>query len=1013
VATLITAANHGDSLQGSPEKRLCYGPDGTLWALIVVQGGPGTAKFFKSTNGGGTWAYAGSSDISLLQSSAVPSFFIDKDGYAHVSWCTWALDPQVIKYARGTPTTGGGWSWTSATVSPAAGRLNVDTDIIAFKNGTGWVTWIAYTVASTGDKVARLNVSATGAITVAATASGPAGGGLANQVGSLEFVSTGDGLTPAAVPHVYHTTAQQGAAGNIYVNKAVYSGGNWTWATPLSLAASVRVDNTTLCTVHDGTYLMVAYSGNSSAITVWEYDGTNTPTARNPPAAPGGTGNVLGLSLAVDPSTTNIYLAYYDATDGDIRYSVFTRATTTWSAWAIAVSQSPPTDGSDGKVQLVRHPPKDSVDMIFAQGGNTSWNIYYQQLVALTRTPTAPTLVSPASGALVDLAVGGTFKWTYNSVSSGDSQQAWAFRRTLGAVVDYWNNSTQAFQSGSVYNTSASTLPQQVVFPAGKWTDGNTYLWSVSTKSSTGANSAFATDRTVVATAAPVVIVTAPVGIAYGESTPLVTWSYTGLDAQRDYRVRIFTEAVAAGGGFDPAVSTSVWDSGVVTSSIARSARVGTPLADSTAYRAYVIATSSTSVSSAWAYSSFLVSISPPLGPLIQLRDEIWYGTNVPRVRMDILGQSNYLSQDQANGAAGWEADASVTVDVQPDDSASQLLAGIKMTSTGTGLLSARTVLGSPPVAPYGQAQPLGPLSFPVIPGVVYTAVAQFKAPSTIRAARLSIRWYDADDGTGALIQQDDGGQVALTTTAYYPAFATFTAPVGAKLARVVVSVLGSLGVGEIYYVSRMAFAPGRSTTWQQGGYATTQTIQVQRSLDGGATWVVVVDRLKTDLYQQAIARDRLMPYDTDVKYRAFTVVDIGASSALSSQSSLVSTINLAPELWSVRDPLDDDGEMIAYVTDYQRNDDEASSVHRPAGREYPVVDTEGPQAATGSMIIFVKQADIDTAVNVLRRTVPMIVQSPRGEVFTARFIRRNYDVKALRHRNMTVTWVEVADGGA
>jgi hypothetical protein len=1008
VATLITAANHGDSLQGSPEKRLCYGPDGTLWALIVVQGGPGKARFFKSTNGGSTWTYAGSSDIGLLQSSAVPSFFIDKDGYAHVSWCTWALDPQVIKYARGTPTTGGGWSWAITTVSPAAGRLNVDTDIIAFRNGTGWVVWIAYTVASTADRVARLNVTAAGAITVAATVSGPSGGALVNQVGSLEFVSTGDGLTPAAVPHVFHTTAQQGAAGAIYLNRAVYSGGNWTWQSAVSLVASARVDNTTLCTVHDGTYLMIAYSANSATINVYEWDGTNTPTARNPPAAPGGTGNVLGLSMSVDPSTTNIYLAYYDATDGDIRYSVFTRGANTWSAWAIAVSQTPPSSGDDGKVQLVRHPPKDSVDMIFAQGGGTSWSIYYQQLAALTRTPTAPTLVSPASGALVDLAVGGTFKWTYNQVSAGDTQQAWAFRRTLGAVVDYWNNSTQAFQSGSVYNTSAATLPSQVAFPAGKWTDGNTYLWSVSTKSSTGANSAYATDRTVVATAAPVVVVTAPIGIAYGESTPLVTWSYTGLDAQRDYRVRIFTETVASGGGFDPSTSTSVWDSGVVTSSIARSVRVGTALGDSVAYRAYLIVTSSASVSSAWTYSAFTVSINPPLGPLIQLRDEIWYGTNVPRVRMDVLGQSNFLSLAAANGQGEWENDANATIAVQADDSASQLLAGIKMTSLASGLMSARTVVGTAPVAPYGQPQPLGPLSFPVIPGVVYTAIGSFKSPSTVRAARLSIRWYDADDGTGSLIQQDDGGQVALTTSAYYQGFATFTAPVGAKLARVVVSVLGALAAGEIYYVSRLAFAPGRSTTWQQGGYATTQTVQVERSLDGGSTWAVVVDRLKTDLYQQAIARDRLMPYNTDVKYRAFTVVDIGAASALSSQSSLVSTINLTPDVWALRDPLDDDGEMNAYVIDYQRNDDESSSVHRPAGRVYPVVDTEGEQAATGSFIIWVKQADIDTAVDVIRRTVPMIVQSPRGEVFTARFIRRNYDVDALRHRKMTVTWIEI-----
>jgi hypothetical protein len=1011
VPTQITAANHSDSLQGSPEKRLAYAPDGTLWALVVVQGGPGTAKFFRSTNGGTTWSYAGGSDISLLQSSAVPSFVIDADGYAHVSWCTWALDPQVIKYARGTPKTGGGFSWAVATISPAAGRLNVDTDLVAFRNGTGWVVWISYIVGNTANRVARVNVAANGAISVAATASGPAGGGLANQIASLEFVSTGDGLTPAATPHVYHVTGQQGAAGPMYINKAVYSGGNWTWAAPVQLVASARLDNTALATVHDGTYLMIAYSANSPTINVYEYDGTNTPVARNPPAAPGGTGNVLGLSLSVDKATGNIYLAYYDATDGDIRFSMFTRGANTWSAWAVAVSQTPP--GADGKVQLVRHPPKDSVDMVFGSGSGTSWSIQYQQLAALTRSPGSPTLISPASGALADLAAGQVFTWRYNPVSSGDSQQAWAFRRTLAGVVDYWNASTQVFQSSLVYNTSAATLPTQVAFPAGKWVNGNTYSWSVSTRSSTGANSPFATDRSVVATAAPVVAVTAPNGIAYGESTPLVTWSYTGLDAQRDYQVAVFTEDVASAPGFDPATATSVWRSGVVSSSIARSARIGVALSDSVAYRAYVRVTSTASVPSAWAYSPFLVSLNPPLGPLIQLRDEIWYGTDVPRVRMDILAQSNFLSLDQASGQDGWEADANVTVEVQPDDSANQLLAGVKMTSLAGGLMSARTAPGSPPPAPYGQPQPLGPLSFPVQPGVVYTARAAFKTASTIRAARVSIRWYDADDGTGALISEDNGDQVALATmTAYYAGRVTAIAPPTAKLARMVISVLGATGAGEVFYVSRLSFAPGRSTTWQQGGYATTQTITVERSTDGGLTWSTVVSRLKTDLYQQAVARDRLMPFNTDVKYRAYTVVDIGAASALSSQASLVSTINLQPDVWAIRDPLDDDGEMNALVIGFERNDDEFSSQHRPAGREYPVVDTEGPQASTGSFEIFVKQADIDRAVHVLRRTVPMVVQSPRGEVFTARFIRRNYDVESLRHRRMTVTWLEIAPYG-
>lgn len=1002
MSTKITHSNHGDSLQGSMEKRLDVAPDGTLWALIVTQGSPGTAKFFRSANNGSSWTYAAGSDISLLQSSAVPSFFLDADGYAHVSWLTWNSDPQVVKYARGTPTGGGGWSWQYLTVSPAD-RLGVDTDIIAFRNGTGWSVWICWnTTSTTGGKVSQIAVSQSGALSVVATTSGPSTGGAAFQPGSLEFLHTGDGKTPSATPNIFYTSFLQGTAGAIRLNRAVYSGGTWTWASPVTGAASANVLQTALCSVWDGSRLMVAYGVASSAtISCFEWDGSSgSVTARNPPAAPGGTGTVLGLSLSCDPSTGDLYLVSYDATNGDIYTSHFVRSTTTWSAWAVAVSQSPPTDGADGKVQLVRHPPRDSVDMIYGQGGDVSWDIFSQQLVALTRSPTAPTLISPASGALVDLAVGATFSWQYNPVSPGDTQQGYVFRRILGATTQYWVASSQSWSSSLTVNTSSIS---QVSFPSAMWTDGNTYTWSVRTRSSTGADSSFAADRTVIATAAPVIAVTGPSGITYGESTPLVTWTYTGLDAQRDYQVRIIAEQ----NSIDPDVTSPVWDSGVISSNIARSARVGTALSDGVAYRAYVRANSVIGVTSAWNYSAFVVSISPPLGPVVELRDSIKYETSVPRVRMDVLAQSNFMTANQALGQELWTNDANATVAAQAFDSSAQLVPSVKLTSIASGLVGAVSSPGSPPLAPYGQPQPAGPLNWPVTPAVPYTAMASFKAASTTRAARVSIRWYDADDGTGALISTSVGNQVTTGTTSYTQATITDTAPPTARLARVLIEVLGATASSEVFYATNLAFAPGRSMTWQAGGYWGTQTVHVERSLDGGVTWQVVVDRLKPDLYQQAVAEDRLMPYRTDVKYRAATVVDT-ATSQISSTFSLTSTIRIDAELWSVRDVSDDLGECNLYVTDITKSEGDSSSVHRPAGRLYPVVDTEGAQASTGYLTAFVFQKDKEATIAVIKRIVPFCVQSPSGEVFYARLIQRDYAVDLSRHRDIRIQYVEV-----
>lgn len=1006
MATKITNGNHQDSLSGSTEKRLDVAPDGTMWAGLVTAGSPGSMKFFRSSNGGSTWAYASGSDLPLSQSTAVPSLFIDGDGFAHVSWITWANNPQQVMYARGVPAGGGGWRWTIRKISPALGRLGVDSDVIAFRAGSGWVAWVSWN-ADSGGHTSRVRISASGAVDVEATISGPHSGGSGYQLGSMEFAHVGDGKTPAANPDIYYTNFRQGSNGPININRARYSGGSWTWEAPVQVASSVNILRTALVTVFDGTRLVGAYvPANSSTISVFEWTPGGSVVSRNPPGPPGGIGMVPGISMSIDPQTNDVYLAFYDVTDGDIRWSKLTRSSNTWSAWAVAASLSPPSGGEDGKINLVRHPPRDSVDMLYATGGGANWSIFSMQLVPLVRAPSAPSLISPPSGALLDLGQGGNFSWRYNPVSPGDTQAGWYFRRKAsGGSDEYWNEATKSWQGSAALNVGDAA---GVAFPAGKWTSGTTYVWSVRTRSSTGSDSAWANDRIVTATSAPVVVVTGPIGIVYGESTPLIEWTYTGLDPQRSFDVAVFTEAQMAASGFDPATSDATWRTWS-SSAIARSARVGVALADGVGYYAFARATSSIGVTSAWSSVSFGISINPPIGPVVELRQQDNIKTGCPRIRLDVLAQSNHLGRDQSFGDAGWEVDANVTIAPQADDSAAQLLRSLKITSAGVGLMSVRTAPGSPPAAPYGQPQPAGPLDFPVTPGAAYTAQAAIKGAGEARAARVAIRWYDADDGSGELISESVGNQVVIGGSSYVPAIVTDLAPPRARLARMTVQILGALAAGEEFWMTRASFAPGRAMTWAMGGYAATQTVRIERSVDGGETWELAVDRIRTDFYQRAIGADRLMPYRTDVKYRAATVVDIG-SSTLVSDYSLVSTIRIDAESWSFRDPDDDGGEIAAIVTEFEESDDEASSVHRPAGRFNPVVDTEGLRAATGSVTFFAPAGSIEEAKRVVRRTVPMVMQSPSGRVMRVRFIQRDYEVAASRHREIKVRWIEIGD---
>ncbi len=1010
--TRITAASHQDSLSGSPEKRLDIAPDGTLWLAAADLG---KIRFFSSSDGGSTWAVSGASDLTYGsgQGTAVPSFYIDADGYAHISWVNWQVSPQVVMYARGTPLSGGGWSWRKLTISPAGGRTGVDSDLVAFRSGTGWVAWVSWDLSGNGGaKVSRIDVSASGALSVSATVHGPpTQSSTPYQFGSLDFAHSGDGKTPAASPHLFFIAGHQAASSQVWAHRAKWESGGWTWETPVALAATAQLEDTVLCSVHDGTRIIAAWTPNNSSVLVSEWDGVAAPVTRNPPAMPGGTGTVNGISLSCDPATGDVYLVAYGATNGNVIKTVFTRGTTTWSAWSTLATRSANTQ--DGDVQLVRHPTRDSVDLVFATGNEPSIELWHVQAGSLVRAPEPPRLTSPAHGAQRDLASGATFRWEYVPNSPGDTQQAWQLRRSYGGgpTVEYWNASTQAWGGTGTWNPTDLAIPQEASFPSGKWTTGTTYAWSVRTRSATGADSAWAADRTVTASLAPTVAVTAPVGIVYGTSTPTVTWTYSSPLAQRDYEIRVVEDVGLAIDPEDP--SPSEWSSGVVTSAVARSHRVGTALGLDGSYRAYVRATDTNGVPSAWTYAPFGLSLLPPPGPSLSTTDVLIYETGVLRTELRLTGRGNYLSVDQAVGTSDWITDTNATVAAVTEDMLTQRLAGFSITSAASGLTAARTAIGSPPEAPLGQPALSGPLSFPVFAGQDYTAMASLKAAGvTPRAGRVAIRWYDADDGTGALISTSTGLQEAVTDAGYVQAFVTATAPIGATLARVVVEVLGPTAAGEIFYASKCSFAPGRDTTWRPGGTAQTQTIRIERSDDEGLTWTEIVARAKPDFQQRTVLTDRLMPLGVPVHYRAYADVDLGDGSLLSSEVSPEAVIVVPADLWTLRDPAEDTAEVVASVVKRSHRDDDGASVHWPAGRTYPVVDTEGNvRSGSGSLQLYVRRSDLASTLDVIRRAVPMVVQSPIGEVFEARFTGRDYETQWLSDRTITIDYVVTAGG--
>lgn len=1024
--TFITEGSTRESLMGDPEKRVDTAPDGTLWLCVSEVS---RAKFFFSKNGGATWKYASGSDMDFrLQwdwPHSRPSFFIDREGYAHCSWCLYGRNPQVVRYARGRPRSGGGWAWSEMTLTPNSGRsLMPDTDLIVMKRGSGWAVFIVYNLHTTNPmpRVARIDVSAGGTLTLNSINFSPADIDTGTHpTSALEFTSTGDGKTPAASPHLWLASGTKGAtAAPLVAWRAAYASGSWSWGSAVTLDSSVRLARTQMAAVHDGERFCVVWSPTSRDVRFAEWDGSAAPVRRDLPAIPVEMiGEVGGVSIAHDPVTDDLYVVAWDTanTNGDpgkVYSCKLTRAgTPAWGAWTLVANKAR-TSSTEGKAQLVRHAQGTSVHVVYAEPKSAQvdpgWKLYHETVALLTRKPPVPVLRYPANGERLDLASGVTFGWEYVGTGAGDEQQAWQFQRKLGTnATEYWNDGAKTWGTTSFWNAGAA---QSVSFPAGAWAS-DSYTWTVRTRSASGQDSDAAGSRLVVGTVAPLVDVTGPVGILFGESTAVVTWDYVSTDAQVSFEVRLTedrTDITADGTPY-------LWESGPITSSAARSYQIPVVLEDQHAYRVYVRASSSAGMTSSWDYTAFSLSLAPPSGPLVEVTPEWSYPHEVPRARLRLTAQSNLMSADQAIGTTGWEGYSGPTfygtVGAAEADSLAGIEAGMVITATADGDVYAVSSHGTPPVAPVGEEQPLGPLDFPVQEGETYTALGHCLTPSAIRGAALGIHWMSRDDTQVDATSSEDslgdtiGDQHTTDTIEYRLVTLSVTAPPGAVRARVIPIVRNLLN-GEKVYWSRLSFHPGADERWQPGGYSDTQTLRVERSADGGATWESVVDTQGVDSYQKAVVRDRLMPLGSDVLWRAFTDVNGPTGGTLTSASSPEARLAIDSDSWVIRDPADEEGEVNAFITDHARQDETTSTVTHTAGREFPVVDTEGTQGGTGSLTLYVPASAREQTIELLRRDREMMVQSPIGARYRVVFLQRDYESLAGSARDITASYVEV-----
>jgi hypothetical protein len=435
--------------------------------------------------------------------------------------------------------------------------------------------------------------------------------------------------------------------------------------------------------------------------------------------------------------------------------------------------------------------------------------------------PNAPTLGTPASGTYLDLSGTPTFSWTYNPSNATGGQIAWAMRRRVGGgAYVYWNAGSLAWQSTIVWNSGAG---QSYTFPAASWTDGSTYSWSVANEDAGGGgvSPAFAADFSVVAQAAPTVTVIEPAGTV-AQQMPVVGWSATlpSGAAQQAYQVRTFTAAQYGAGGFNPATSAALDDSGVV-SNANTTYQIATTIAPSTVCRSYVNITETGSESNAFnAYGGYTVALDTPPTPTLTATatqdttslpgDGAMSSFYLPMIQLVAQASLNMLSAVDSSFESG--IGSFTGTNCTPTQSATKYLDGaysLRTSATSTGGVSVASTY------------------YAVQPNTQYTAVVSSLAAVTSRTTSATLTWYTSGDVIiGSPVA---GAGVANNTSTWTQATVTATSPATAAYAKVSFGTSASAG-SELQYWDCVGLFPGAGTTWTVGGLLGTAGVVILRS---------------------------------------------------------------------------------------------------------------------------------------------------------------------------------------
>jgi|GEM_PF-1902928 len=452
----------------SNQRKIDRCQNGVVWATFWNGTSTTTAslEFWFSTDDGATWAEDVSGRLGFTGTSTThtpdSSFFIDLDDYAHLVYRDRHDDK--LYYRRGTPNGAcTAWTWASS-VAIQGGAAFGDADVVAHREGTGWVAHVAFSTTFADSRFAFYAPVTTTSGGSSSVGSRVTLGGMYSPDSptspSIDFNHTGDGKTVAgSTPHLYVVwdTGLTGSGKGIRFKKATYtSGPTWTWGTDREIDSGSYAYEGRISSAFDGSRCVMVYadSGSTSVIKVRERDsGDTTTTARTPTALSDGV--IAGMSVTYD-GDGDIHLWAVGTTSDDVKRIEYDRSAGTWGSWVTVATATAAADS----LSVKRGYSGSSLEAVWTDGSSSPYDIEYAALT-FNAAPNAPTWTSPEDNSAASTTADLTLDWAFSDPDVGDTQSAYAISRSVdGGALSYWSVAGSAWttETKNTSTTSALTL---------------------------------------------------------------------------------------------------------------------------------------------------------------------------------------------------------------------------------------------------------------------------------------------------------------------------------------------------------------------------------------------------------------------------------------------------------------------------------------------------------------------------------------------------------------------------